>query len=67
MPRIDGLALVRAVQPGRAPQGTAGGAGELAGLCRSSAPQGSRPGADAYLSKGEFEQGLLLATLARFV
>jgi two-component system, chemotaxis family, sensor kinase CheA len=29
--------------------------------------QGLDAGADAYLSKGEFEQGLLLSTLERFI
>ncbi len=66
MPRVDGLALVRAVRQDA----------RLKGLpvvlvsSLDSAEQraaGLEAGADAYLSKAEFEQGLLLATLARFV
>jgi two-component system chemotaxis sensor kinase CheA len=66
MPRMDGLALVRAIKqdPRRK---------ELPVVLVSSLDtaeqrrQGLDAGADAYLSKGEFEQGLLLSTLGRFL
>jgi two-component system, chemotaxis family, sensor kinase CheA len=66
MPRIDGLALVRAIkQDARLKALPAVLVSSLDSQEQRQA--GLEAGADAYLSKGEFEQGLLLATLSRFV
>lgn len=66
MPRLDGVSLVRAVkQDARL--------SKLPIVLVSSLDteehrrQGLDAGADAYLSKAEFEQGLLLSTLERFI
>lgn len=66
MPRMDGLTLVRAMKQDARLRG-------LPVVLVSSLDaadqrrQGLDAGADAYLSKGEFEQGLLLSTLGRFL
>jgi len=66
MPRVDGLALVRAIrQDARLKALPVVLVSSLDSQEQRAA--GLEAGADAYLSKGEFEQGLLLATLARFV
>jgi two-component system chemotaxis sensor kinase CheA len=66
MPRLDGVSLVRAVkQDSRL--------NKIPIVLVSSLDaeehrrQGLDAGADAYLSKAEFEQGLLLSTLDRFI
>jgi two-component system chemotaxis sensor kinase CheA len=66
MPRMDGLTLVRTMKQDARLR-------ELPVVLVSSLDaadqrrQGLDAGADAYLSKGEFEQGLLLSTLGRFL
>jgi two-component system chemotaxis sensor kinase CheA len=66
MPRMDGLSLARAIRQDPRLK-------ELPVVLVSSLDtaeqrkQGLDAGADAYLSKGEFEQGLLLSTLGRFL
>jgi two-component system chemotaxis sensor kinase CheA len=66
MPRIDGLSLVRAIKQDERWK-------RLPVVLVSSLDteeqrrEGLLAGADAYLSKGEFEQGLLLSTMARFL
>ncbi|HEV8247437.1 MAG TPA: response regulator, partial [Polyangiaceae bacterium] len=66
MPRVDGLGLTRAVkQDQRLKQLPVVLVSSLDSADQRRA--GLDAGADAYLSKQQFEQGLLLSTLERFL
>jgi two-component system chemotaxis sensor kinase CheA len=66
MPRVDGLSLTRRMK--QDPRWSSVPVVLVSSLdAAEQKKEGLDAGADAYLSKGDFEQGILLATLERFL